>query len=34
MKDPGSFSIPCAIGDFGEEKALDDSEASINVMLY
>jgi len=34
MKDPGSFIIPCVIGGLGEEKALADSGASINVMPY
>jgi len=33
-KDPGSFIIPCNIGDLGKEKALADSGASINVMPY
>ncbi|XP_025661596.1 uncharacterized protein [Arachis hypogaea] len=32
MKDPGSFQIPCIIGDISIEKALCDMKASINVM--
>ncbi|XP_072087215.1 uncharacterized protein [Arachis hypogaea] len=32
MKDPGSFQIPCIIGDISIEKALYDLEASINLM--
>ncbi|XP_015944865.1 uncharacterized protein LOC107469991 [Arachis duranensis] len=32
MKDPGSFQIPCIIGDINIEKALCDLEASINLM--
>ena len=32
MKDPGSFTIPCAIGEFEFQKALFDSGASINLM--
>ena len=35
MQDPGSFTIPCKIGDSEMGKALCDSEASINLMpLY
>ena len=35
MKDPGSFTIPCIIGEFEFQKALCDSGASINLMpLY
>ena len=34
MKDPGSFIIPCLIGDLPVEKALADLGASINLMLY
>jgi len=33
-KDPGSFIIPCNIGDLGEEKTLTNSGASINTMPY
>ncbi|XP_057734406.1 uncharacterized protein LOC130949793 [Arachis stenosperma] len=32
MKDPGSFQIPCIIGDITIEKALCDLGASINLM--
>ena len=32
MKDPGSFTIPCIIGEFEFQKALCDSGASINLM--
>ena len=32
MKDPGSFTIPCTIGEFEFQKALCDSGASINLM--
>ena len=34
MKDPGSFTIPCTIGEFEFQKALYDSGASINLMPY
>ena len=34
MKDPGSFTIPCTIGEFYFQKALCDSGASINLMPY
>ena len=34
MKDPGSFTIPCTIGEFEFQKALCDSDASINLMPY
>ncbi|KAL0284340.1 UNVERIFIED_CONTAM: hypothetical protein Sradi_7201700 [Sesamum radiatum] len=34
LKDPGSFSIPCTIGDMNFEKALCDLGASINLMPY
>ncbi|KAJ9162578.1 hypothetical protein P3X46_022340 [Hevea brasiliensis] len=33
-KDPGSFSIPCKIGDSRFESAMADLGASINVMSY
>ena len=32
MQDPGSFTIPCTIGNFEFNKALCDSRASINLM--
>ena len=32
MQDPGSFIIPCTIGNFEMGKALCDSRASINLM--
>ena len=32
MKDPGSFTIPCTIGNYEFGKALCDSSASINLM--
>ena len=32
LKDPSSFTIPCAIGDVVFEKALCDLGASINLM--
>ncbi|XP_057723895.1 uncharacterized protein LOC130939847 [Arachis stenosperma] len=32
MKDPGSFQIPCIIGDISIEKALCDLGASINLV--
>ncbi|XP_039118815.1 uncharacterized protein LOC120254900 [Dioscorea cayenensis subsp. rotundata] len=34
LTDPGSFIIPCVIGEGMQEKALADSGASINVMPY
>ncbi|KAI5335229.1 hypothetical protein L3X38_025362 [Prunus dulcis] len=34
LKDPGSFSIPCIVGDFKFQKALLDLGASINLMPY
>ena len=34
MKDPGSFTIPCTIGEFEFQKSLCDSGASINLMPY
>ncbi|CAL9021108.1 unnamed protein product, partial [Prunus brigantina] len=34
LKDPGSFSIPCMVGDFKIPKALLDLGASINLMPY
>jgi len=32
LKDPGSFTIPCTIGESHFEKALCDLGASINLM--
>ena len=32
LKDPGSFIIPCIVGDLPFEKALCDLGASINLM--
>ena len=32
MQDPGSFTIPCTIGNFEFGKALCDSSATINLM--
>ena len=32
MQDPGSFTIPCTIGNFEFKKALCDSRASINLI--
>ncbi|KAK5840603.1 hypothetical protein PVK06_009506 [Gossypium arboreum] len=34
LKDPGSFTIPCLIGNLNIEKALADLGASINLMHY
>src|SRR5262249_34378312 len=34
LKDPGSFIIPCFIGNLPEERALADLGASINLMPY
>ena len=34
LKDPGSFSIPCTIGNSLCEKALCDLGASINLMPF
>ncbi|WCJ25551.1 hypothetical protein M5689_007426 [Euphorbia peplus] len=34
MKDPGSFSIPCSIGNLHVENALCDLDASINLIPY
>ena len=33
MKDPGSFTIPCTIGDSTFDKALCDLGVSINLMM-
>ena len=32
LKDPGSFTIPCTIGNFHFDKVLCDLGASINLM--
>ena len=32
LKDPGSFTIPCVIGNLDEMKALCDLGASVNLM--
>ena len=34
LKDPGSFIIPCFIGELPVERALEDLGASINLMPY
>ena len=34
IKDPGSFTIPCTIGELEFQKALCDSGSSINLMPY
>ncbi|KAL0345390.1 UNVERIFIED_CONTAM: hypothetical protein Sradi_4370300 [Sesamum radiatum] len=34
LKDPGSFSIPCTIGNTNFDKALCDLGASVNLMPY
>ncbi|XP_056697456.1 uncharacterized protein [Spinacia oleracea] len=34
LKDPGSFSIPCAIGELVIDKALCDLGASVSVMPF
>ncbi|KAJ4701053.1 DNA-directed DNA polymerase [Melia azedarach] len=34
LKDPGSFTIPCTIGEYYFEKALCDLGASINLMHF
>jgi len=34
LKDPGSFTIPCMIGESYFEKCLCDLGASINLMPY
>ncbi|XP_024178805.1 uncharacterized protein LOC112184801 [Rosa chinensis] len=34
LKDPGSFTIPCTIGDHYFERALMDLGASVNLMPY
>ena len=34
LKDPGSFTIPCIIGEHNFSKALCDLSASINLMSY
>ena len=32
MQDPGSFTIPCTVGNFEFKKALCDLGANINLM--
>ncbi|KAL0411864.1 UNVERIFIED_CONTAM: hypothetical protein Slati_3776100 [Sesamum latifolium] len=34
LKDPGSFPIPCTIGNINFDKALCDLGASVNLMPY
>ena len=34
LKDTGSFTIPCIVGDTSVDKALADLGASINLMPY
>ena len=34
LKDPGSFTIPCAIGNTVFERSLCDLSASINLMSW
>ena len=34
VRDPGSFIIPCLIGNLAKERALADLGASINLMPY
>ncbi|KAK4407814.1 hypothetical protein Sango_0362400 [Sesamum angolense] len=34
LKNPGSFSIPCTIGNNDFDKALHDLGASVNLMSY
>jgi len=34
LKDPGSFSIPCAIGDVLTNRALCDLRVSVSLMPY
>ncbi|KAL0303408.1 UNVERIFIED_CONTAM: hypothetical protein Sradi_6208900 [Sesamum radiatum] len=34
LKDPGSFPIPCTIGNTGFDKVLCDLGATVNLMLY
>lgn len=34
LKDPGSFTIPCIIGNLSIDQALADAGASVNVMPY
>ena len=34
LKDPGSFNIPCRIGDLAFNKALCDISASVSLMPY
>jgi hypothetical protein len=34
LKDPGSFTIPCRIGDHNFEQALLDLRAGVNLIPY
>ena len=34
LKNPGSFTIPCTIGDFDFDKVLCDLGASVNLMHF
>jgi len=34
LKDPGSFSIPCTIGNVSTERALCDLGSSVSLMPY
>jgi len=34
LKDPSSFSIPCAVGDVSISKTLCDLGASVSLMPY
>lgn len=34
LKDPGSFNIPCFIGDLSYDRALANLVASINLMPF
>ena len=34
LEDPGSFTIPCAVGDISISGALCDLEASMSLMSY
>ena len=34
LKDPGSFSIPCIVGNMGIARALCDLGSSVSLMPY
>jgi len=34
LKDPGSFSIPCTIGNVSIDRALSDLGSSVSLMSY